>query len=70
MAEMIEIKFQIDSDLKTKAEAVFDKDGLNMETAILKFLEKSVSNGKIAFEKNEEDDDVDDWDYISPLWPR
>ena len=68
MAEMIEIKLQIDSELKARAEAIFRHSDLTAASAIRIFLEKCVSTGKIAYEKDEQDDD--DWDIPSPMWSR
>ena len=64
MAEMVEIKVQIDSELKAEAEFIIKRSGLTMESAIQNFLKKCVSKGKIAYEFPEKEDD--DWDNLNP----
>lgn len=48
------ISFDVDSELKRKAENIFKEFGLNMTSAINMFLEKIVDNKEILFDFEEE----------------
>ena len=44
------VSFRIDSDLKSKADALFAQLGMNMTTAFNIFLRQSVREGRIPFD--------------------
>ncbi len=44
------VSFRIDSELKSQAEMLFNKLGLNMTTAFNVFLRQAVREGRIPFE--------------------
>lgn len=48
------ISFDVDSELKRKAENIFEEFGLNMASAMNMFLEKIVDNKEILFDFEEE----------------
>ena len=48
------ISFNVDSELKRKAENIFKEFGLNMASAMNMFLEKIVDNKEILFDFEEE----------------
>ena len=48
------ISFDVDSELKRKAENIFKEFGLNMTSAMNMFLEKIVDNKEILFDFEEE----------------
>ena len=50
MANVSNVSFRIDSDLKNKAEVLFQNLGLNMTTAFNMFLRQSVREGRIPFD--------------------
>ena len=50
MSGVTELTIKIDSDLKEKAELIFNKSGLNVASAFQKFIEKCVSDGKIPLD--------------------
>ena len=54
------IVIPMDSELKEKAEMLFREVGLNMATALHKYVEKCVSDGKIPTEEIDDDPDYDD----------
>ena len=59
MAEMIELTIHIDSELKERAEILFNKTGVNVSSVIQKFIEQCVSDGFIPFETIDKDVDLD-----------
>ena len=50
MANLSNVSFRIDSDLKNQAEVLFQNLGLNMTTAFNIFLRQSVREGRIPFD--------------------
>ncbi len=50
MANTTSVSFRIDTDLKNKADNLFNNLGLNMTTAFNMFLRQSVREGRIPFE--------------------
>ena len=54
------LTIQIDNDLRVKAEMIFNKAGINVTSALQKYLEKCVNDGKIPFEVIDSDPDYDD----------
>ena len=50
MANVSNVSFRIDSDLKNQAEVLFQNLGLNMTTAFNMFLRQSVREGRIPFD--------------------
>ena len=50
MSNVTSVSFRIDTDLKNKADALFNELGLNMTTAFNMFLRQSVREGRIPFE--------------------
>ena len=50
MSNVTSVSFRIDTDLKNKADALFNDLGLNMTTAFNMFLRQSVREGRIPFE--------------------
>lgn len=49
MANVSNVSFRIDSDLKSQADALFSQLGMNMTTAFNIFLRQSVREGRIPF---------------------
>ena len=49
-ANITNVSFRIDANLKNEAEALFDSLGMNMTTAFNIFLRQSVREGGIPFE--------------------
>lgn len=49
MANLSNVSFRIDSDLKAKADKLFSQLGMNMTTAFNIFLRQSVREGCIPF---------------------
>lgn len=49
MANVSNVSFRIDSDLKAQADALFSQLGMNMTTAFNIFLRQSVREGCIPF---------------------
>ena len=47
---MAQVNIRIDDDLKSRADALFEKLGLNMSTAITMFVSQSVRQEGIPFE--------------------
>jgi len=60
---MTSLTIQMDDELKEKAEILFGEVGLNMATALHKYVEKCVSDGKIPTEEMDDDPDYDDKFY-------
>ena len=54
------LTIQIDDDLKRKAETLFSEAGLNVTSALQKYLEKCVNDGHIPIEVIDNDPDYDD----------
>ena len=50
MANISNVSFRIDSELKSQAEALFSQLGMNMTTAFNIFLRQSVREGCIPFD--------------------
>lgn len=50
MANLANVSFRIDSDLKRQAENLFNQLGMTMTTAFNIFLRQSIREGKIPFE--------------------
>ena len=50
MANVSNVSFRIDSDLKAQADALFSQLGMNMTTAFNIFLRQSVREGCIPFD--------------------
>ena len=50
MDNVSNVSFRIDSDLKNRAEVLFQNLGLNMTTAFNMFLRQSVREGRIPFD--------------------
>lgn len=50
MAKTTNLNIRVDTELKSKAEAIFNELGLNMSTAMNMFLRYSVRYGGIPFE--------------------
>ena len=50
MNNVSNVSFRIDTDLKNKADILFQSLGLNMTTAFNMFLRQSVREGRIPFE--------------------
>ena len=50
MANISNVSFRIDSDLKSQADALFSQLGMNMTTAFNIFLRQSVREGCIPFD--------------------
>lgn len=50
MANLSDVSFRIDSNLKTQADILFSNLGLNMTTAFNIFLRQAVREGRIPFE--------------------
>ena len=50
MSNVSNVSFRIDSDLKMKADKLFDELGMSMTTAFNIFLRQSVREGCIPFE--------------------
>ena len=50
MNKVTSVSFRIDTELKKKADALFESLGLNMTTAFNMFLRQSVREGRIPFE--------------------
>jgi len=50
MANVSNVSFRIDSDLKSQADALFSQLGMNMTTAFNIFLRQSVREGCIPFD--------------------
>jgi DNA-damage-inducible protein J len=48
-ADMTELSIQIDDDLKTRAEQIFDNAGISMATALTLFLNQVVARRKLPF---------------------
>ena len=63
---MTSLTIQMDDELKEKAEILFGEVGLNMATALHKYVEKCVSDGKIPTEEMDDDPDYDDELFYSP----
>ncbi len=50
MANLSNVSFRIDSELKSQAEILFSELGMNMTTAFNVFLRQAVREGRIPFE--------------------
>lgn len=50
MADMTNVNFRMDKDLKEKAETLFGELGLNLTTAFTVFAKQAVREGRIPFE--------------------
>ena len=50
MANISNVSFRIDSDLKAQADTLFSQLGMNMTTAFNIFLRQSVREGRIPFD--------------------
>ena len=50
MANILNVSFRIDSDLKAQADTLFSQLGMNMTTAFNIFLRQSVREGRIPFD--------------------
>lgn len=50
MNKVTSVSFRIDTELKNKADALFESLGLNMTTAFNMFLRQSVREGRIPFD--------------------
>ena len=46
---MSQVNFRIDDDVKTDAEALFNRLGMNMSTAIMVFIRQSLAENGIPF---------------------
>ena len=46
---MSQVNFRIDDDVKTNAEALFNRLGMNMSTAIMVFIRQSLAENGIPF---------------------
>jgi len=47
---MAQVNIRIDDDLKTRADNIFNKLGLNMTTAFTMFIRQTIRQGGIPFE--------------------
>ena len=59
------LTIHIDDDLKEKAETIFNAEGLNVVSALQKFIEKCVNDGKIPNDALYSDPDFDDESFFS-----
>ena len=60
------IVIPMDTELKEKAEMLFREVGLNMATALHKYVEKCVNDGKIPTKEMDDDPDYEDELFYSP----
>lgn len=54
VSQLVEITFEIDSDLKEQAEEVCAEYGLTLEEATILFFRETVRLGKLPFEIDED----------------
>lgn len=54
VSQLVEVTFEIDSDLKEQAEKVCAEYGLTLEEATILFFKETVRLGKLPFELDED----------------
>ncbi len=54
VSQLVEVTFEIDSDLKEQAEKVCAEYGLTLEEATILFFKETVRLGKLPFEIDED----------------
>ena len=54
MGKLVEVKLEIDAELKEQAEKVCLENGLTLEEATVLFFEETVRLGRLPFELDEE----------------
>lgn len=54
VSQLVEVTFEIDSELKEQAEKVFAEYGLTLEEATILFFRETVRLGKLPFEIDED----------------
>ena len=50
MSDTVDVTIQLDRNLKTNAEHLFEKFGMSLSTATTVFFEQAVQEGQIPFE--------------------